>query len=186
MAWFLAVKLKQKFSARQSVGNCTDGNWRAAFFFPPTPHPTRRHHVILVLCHGEMVFTELAAVLSQRVVLQGQRKKKKKQGGHYDHIQQMHLSLFLSLIRRTLQCFSSFIVRAQIQHLNLISIYTFFRVNCVFLPLGLNIKASDRHSILQHEQRRRPWIQICKNTLAHLRVQSYLSAYIHWIFSWSE
>lgn len=91
VAWFLAVKLKQKFSARQSVGNCTGGNWRAAFlifFFSP-----RRHHVILVLCHGEMVFTELAAVLSQRVVLQGQEKTKKTGGvGGYDHIQQMHPS----------------------------------------------------------------------------------------------
>lgn len=74
---------------QDSQGNCTDGNWRAAFliffFFP------RRHHVILVLCHGEMVFTELAAVLSQRVVLWGQEKK--TGGGRYDHIRHMHLAL---------------------------------------------------------------------------------------------
>ena len=39
VVWFLAEKLKQKFSARRSAGNCTDGNWRAAF----TPHPPQHH-----------------------------------------------------------------------------------------------------------------------------------------------
>lgn len=44
VAWFLAVKLNRKFSARQSVGNCTGGNWRSAHY--------SLRHVILVLGHG--------------------------------------------------------------------------------------------------------------------------------------
>lgn len=44
VAWFLAVKLNRKFTARQSVGNCTGGNWRSAHY--------SLRHVILVLGHG--------------------------------------------------------------------------------------------------------------------------------------
>lgn len=44
VAWFLAVKLNRKFSARQSVGNCTGGNWRSAHY--------SLRHVILVLGRG--------------------------------------------------------------------------------------------------------------------------------------
>ena len=39
-----------------------------------------------------LIFTMLAAVLSQRVVLQ---RHKKKQGKHYDHIQQSHSTPFI-------------------------------------------------------------------------------------------
>lgn len=44
VAWFLAVKLNRKFTARQSVGNCTGGNWRSAHY--------SLRHVILVLGRG--------------------------------------------------------------------------------------------------------------------------------------
>lgn len=44
VAWFLAVKLNRKFSARQPVGNCTGGNWRSAHY--------SLRHVILVLGRG--------------------------------------------------------------------------------------------------------------------------------------
>lgn len=70
VVWFFVVLLNQKFSAWQSVGNCTDSNWRSDLIL----RVMRSLFLAMV-----MIFTMLAAVLSQCVVLQGH---KKKQGKH--------------------------------------------------------------------------------------------------------